>query len=277
MNNKFLALSVFASLIALSTIATAYAVGPPQGPPMNNSAPLKERLQAFYEAKEAYINQKRLCKEEVLITQAPSGTCWTRLKPMMINLLLNQINLTTHRLIQLRELNITFSNIDEINSQLTTAKAVFEDSLSSKYLIKSTAKNLETLINEIEATALENQTAKLITQMDNLIEKADSITVKLEAKLESLRALGVNVAELEASLNDYKAELANTKASVADAKEKYSQMSSSAEINALAAEVRTFINNAQNYLVKAFDKAILMIPNMSEGEQGMMNQTGGAE
>ncbi|VVB76474.1 Uncharacterised protein [Candidatus Tiddalikarchaeum anstoanum] len=271
--NKILIL-IICLAFAFPAISLVYAVGtPPAQPPaqnasINDSQPLKDRLTAFYDAKELYINQKRQCKENAIITDAPSGTCWNLLKPVLIGLLQQQIELTDKRLIQLRGLNVTFPNIDEINATLNEARTIFADPDSSKYLIKSTASNLETLINQIEERALINQTEKLISQMDNLMLKADAITVKLDAELNILRAFGVDVTELENSLNDYKDNLAQTKEDIAAAKAKYAEMNSSEGISDLAREVREFINNANNYLVKAFDKANAMIPLMRNSEQG---------
>ncbi|HLE06638.1 MAG TPA: hypothetical protein VI790_04745, partial [Candidatus Nanoarchaeia archaeon] len=235
-------LVIIFSLISIFTVSLAHATTPP-GPQGDGDVPLKERLEAFYDDKESYIDQKRQCKEEVMITQAPSGTCWTRLRHLMINLLLKQLNLTHLRLVQLNDKNITFPNINDINNQLSEAKTIFENQASSKYLVKSTAKNLEDLVNDIEKTATWNQTEKLITQMDKLMVKADDITVKLEAKLSELKVIGIDVTELESSLNDYKIELASTKDSVINAKAKYAEMNSADEISVLASEVRTFINN----------------------------------
>jgi len=267
-------LVIIFSLISIFTVSLAHATTPP-GPQGDGDVPLKERLEAFYDDKESYIDQKRQCKEEVMITQAPSGTCWTRLRHLMINLLLKQLNLTHLRLVQLNDKNITFPNINDINNQLSEAKTIFENQASSKYLVKSTAKNLEDLVNDIEKTATWNQTEKLITQMDKLMVKADDITVKLEAKLSELKVIGIDVTELESSLNDYKIELASTKDSVINAKAKYAEMNSADEISVLASEVRTFINNAQNFLVKAFDKAKAMSLSISNTEAQVSNQAVG--
>lgn len=262
MKNKCL---IFILIILL--VSTAFALEGPQGPlPENDTQPLKERLEFFYEAKEGYINQKIQCKEEVMITQAPQGTCWERLKPVLINLVLDQINLTERRLAQLHDKNITFPDIDSIKTQLDQGKSIFTNQGSSKNLLKSTAKNLENLVNDIEETATRNQTGTLITQMDNLMIKADDITAKLEIKLEELRNAGVDVTSLESSLEDYKAEIETTKVSVNEAKVKYAQMGSTGEIADLATQVRTLINNAQNNLVKAFDKAKAMSLSMSQSE-----------
>lgn len=291
MKNRILIGFVLMAVLIFSTLALAQGAGtPPSGPPQgggtppsgppaqtpgNDTQPLKERLGEFYAAKESYINQKRQCKEESVRTNAPSGTCWNRLRPTMVGLLLREVALTQRRLIQLHDKNITIPDRSRVDARLAEAKAVFEDSGSSKYLLKSTAKNLEDLINEIEETALQGQADKLITQMDHLMVKADAITLKLDAKLSELKASGYDTGELERSLNDYKAELAKTKENIADAKARYAQMGSTQDLSQLAKEVRTFINNAQNYLVKAFDKARKMVPAMSGAEGPGDNQPQG--
>jgi len=245
--------------------------GLPTPPPPNvgnDSQPFKERLEAFYTAKENYINQKRICKESSAATNAPSGTCWNKLKPLMQAILLNEVDLTEKRLIQLQEQNITIPNRNGIDLKLAEAKAVFADSGSSKYAMKSAAKNVEDIVNQIEEIATQNQPEILIRQMDNLMVKADSITTKLDAKLIELKASGYNTAELENSLADYKADLAKTKEEIANAKARYAQTNNTRDISQMAKEVRNFINNAQNYLVKAFDKARAMVPEMSDAEKG---------
>jgi hypothetical protein len=234
----------------------------------NETQPFKERLEAFYIAKENYINQKRMCKESSAATNAPSGTCWNKLKPLMQRILLNEVDLTEKRLIQLQEQNITFPNRNEIDAKLAESKAVFADSSSSKYAMKSAAKNVEDLVNQIEEVATQNQPEILIRQMDNLMVKADSITTKLDAKLFELKASGYNTAELENSLTEYKADLAKTKEEIANAKARYAKTNNTQDISQMAKEVRNFINNAQNYLVKAFDKARAMVPEMSDAEKG---------
>ena len=294
MKNNVLMVFVLIAVLIFSTITLAQGAGKPPTAPTaptlpsaqnmgDDTQPLKERLEAFYDAKESYINQKRQCKENSVATNAPSGTCWNLLKPTMVGLLLKEVAFTGKRLVQLRDKNVTFPNHDEIAAKLAEAKAVFEDSSSSKYLLKSTAQNLENLINQIEETALQNQTEKLITQMDKLMVKADAITVRLDAKLSELRAAGNDVGELENSLSQYKAELAKTKENIASAKAKYAQINSTQEISQLAKEVRTFIDNANNYLVKAFDKARKIVPAMDKSEKGgnvessdlAINETGG--
>lgn len=273
------------ALLTLLAVSLAQGEGTSPTPPDQNSGtppttsdindetkPLKERLEEFYTEKERYIEQKRQCKEESVTTNAPSGTCWDRLKPMMQRILLKQVILTEKRLIQLKDRNITFHDIEEINAKLTEFKAVFENSDSSKFTIKSAANNVEDLINKIEEKATWNQTDKLIKQMDNIMEKADALTNKLETKLNELKASGYNTGELEKSLDEYKTYLAETKKNIAEAKAKYEEMGSAQEINLLAKEVRTFINNAKNYLEKGFDKARTIVPEMSGAEQGGMNQ-----
>ncbi len=251
---------------------------PPSGPGTQNAGddqkPLKERLEAFYDAKESFINQKRQCKEESAATNAPSGTCWTKLRPVMIGILLNEVRLTGQRLGELQKKNITFSDFDEIVAQLQDARKVFEDSTSSKDLIKSTAKGIEDLVNKIEEKATAKQPEVLIRQMDNLLVKADALTAKLESKLEELRTAGNDVSSLESSLADYKANLAKAKENVASAKAKYSAGGSVEDIAAMAKEVRELINNAKNYLEKAFDKTKKMVPDMGEGNGGNNESNG---
>lgn len=245
---------------------------PPSAPTAPNigdeKQPLKPILEDFYTEKEKYIDQKRQCKEEVVKTNAPPGTCWNRLKPMMVGILLKEVTLIEKRLVQLQDKNITIPNRDAIDAKLTEAKAVFSNSGSSKYALKSAAKTVEDIINQIEEIAMQDQADELITQMDNLMVKADSITSKLDAKLSELKASGYNTDELEKSLTDYKADLAKTKENIANAKARYAQMNSAQDISQLAKEVRSFINNAQNFLVKAFDKARIMVPEMSSAEKG---------
>ena len=279
MKTKILIVFVLMAVLTFSTTNLAQAAGappsaptPPPAPTAPNiggeKQPLKEILETFYTEKENYINQKRQCKEEAVITNAPSGTCWNRLKPMMSGILLKEITLIEKRLVQLQDKNITIPNRNEIDAKLTEAKAVFSNSGSSKYAMKSAAKTVEDIINQIEEIAMQDQADKLITQMDNLMVKADSITIKLDAKLSELKASGYNTAELEKSLTEYKADLAKTKENIANAKAKYAQMNSAQEISQLAKEVRSFINNAQNYLVKGFDKARKMVPEMGDAEKG---------
>ncbi len=54
----------------------------------------------------------------------------------------------------------------------------------------------------------------------------------------------------------------------ANAKARYAQTNSTQELSQMAKEVRNFINNAKNYLEKAFDKARKMVPEMSDAEKG---------
>lgn len=279
MNIKILMVFFLMAVLTFSTLNFAQAVGTPPPAPTPPSAsvapnmsgekqPFKPILEDFYTQKEKYIDQKRQCKEEVVRTNAPSGTCWNRLKPMMVGILLKEVTLIEKRLAQLQDQNITIPDRNEIDAKLTDAKAVFSNSGSSKYALKSAAKTVEDIINQIEEIAMQDQADKLITQMDNLMVKADSITSKLDAKLSALKASGYNTDELEKSLIDYKADLAKTKENIANAKAKYAQMNSAQEISQLAKEVRSFINNAQNYLVKGFDKARKMVPEMNDAEKG---------
>ena len=170
----------------------------------DSAKPLRDRLNEFYTDKENYINHKRQCKEESAATNAPSGTCWNKLRPLMTGLLQKEIVLTQKRLLQLDDKNITIPNRADIDKRLIEAKAIFANSGSSKALIKSTAKSVEEMVNQIEDIATQNETGKLIKQMDNLMIKADRITNSLDAKLSSLKASGYNTAELEASLIQYK-------------------------------------------------------------------------
>jgi hypothetical protein len=201
MKNKVLIAIVLIAALIFSTIAAAAEPGtPPTAPTGPNSGsgpgltagsdnqPMKERLQEFNDDKDSFIKQKKACKEESMMTNAPQGTCWDKLKPVMIAIMMKEIKLTGIRLMQLRQKNITFSNYDEINATLNEAYAVLSDSSSSKEQIKSTAKKLEDLINQIEDEATKNQPKVLIAQMDNLMAKADSATKKMDSKLAKLKA-----------------------------------------------------------------------------------------
>jgi hypothetical protein len=291
MNNKILLVLVLTAVLTFSIINLGQAAGPvpPTPPPQNmgtghptppapnvgnETQPFKERLEAFYTAKENFINQKRKCKESAVATNAPSGTCWNKLKPLMQGILLKEVELTEKRLVQLQDENITIPNRNEIDAKLAESKAVFADSGSSKYAVKSAAKNVEDIVNQIEEVATQKQPEILITQMDNLMVKADSITTKLDAKLSELKASGYNTAELENSLTQYKADLAKTNEEIANAKARYAQTNNTQDISQMAKEVRNFINNAQNYLVKAFDKARAMVPEMSDAEKGGKGKEG---
>ena len=268
MKNKIIMVFVLVAILTFSAIGFAQPE-PPSGPPTagSDTQPLKERLEAFYDAKEDFMNQKRQCKEFAAATNAAKGTCWDRLKPMMINILLQQIALTDKRMAQLQEKGVAIPDIDAIKAKIAEAKAVFEDSGASKEAIKSSATDMETIINQIEETALQGHADVLIKQMDNLMEKADAITSRLEERLSAMKAAGQDVTDLESSFEQYKADLAQTKQNIASAKAKYAQMESSDEISQLAKEVRALIDNAQNSLVKGFDKAKALAPRMS-GPQG---------
>lgn len=244
----------------------------------NDTAPLKQRLEVFYDDKESYINQKRQCKEEVVVTNAPSGTCWDRLKPVMVGLLQKEIMLTGKRLTQLDANNITIPNRAKIDSVLASAKATLSDPTASKIAIKSAAKSLEEAINDIEDAATENQPQVLIKQMDNLMIKSDALTAKLESKLAILKAQKYDTGELERMLTDYKSDLAKAKEEIASAKAKYADSNNSSDIAKVAKEIRTFINNSKQYLEKAFDKARKMVPEMSGSEGGQQpNGSGGKQ
>ena len=272
------------ALLVFSTIAIAQGPGGPPSPPNASSQPkgptadeqnqpLKERLEAFYIEKENYINQKRRCKEMAVQTNAPSGTCWDEMKPVMIGILLKQLGLTKKRLEQLKEKSIVIPNIDEIGPKLEKAKAVFEASGSSKITLKATAKEVEDIINQIEEAATVNQADVLIKQMDNLMVKADELVSKLDAKLGELRSAGNEVRELEKALDEFKVDLAKTKESITKAKAKYAEMKSAKEISKLAKEVRAFIDAAKNSLEKGFDKARKIVPMINDSDKGGNGQT----
>lgn len=314
----FILISVF-TMLALSSIVLAQPAGksppsPPSGPgangmqppsppsppsgnmtppssptmgsrngskPGNDSKPMKERLEELYTSKESYINQKRQCKEEAMKTNAEKGTCWDKLKPVMKGLLLKEIIITRMRLMQLRDKNITFDNIEEINKTLNDAQKVLEDESSSKDLIKSTAKTLEELINTIEDEATKNQPGLLIKQMDNLMIKADQLTAKLEKRLNDLKVSGTDVTSLEEAFTQYKLDLEKAKENIASAKVKYAEAKSSEEIAKVAKEIRTFLNDAKNSLEKAFDQVKKMSPSMDDsgkgGKDGKGNNSNGGD
>ena len=90
----------------------------------------------------------------------------------------------------------------------------------------------------------------------------------IETLTDELKAAKYKTDELENSLNDYKIQVASAKENIAAAKVKYAEMNSTSELETVAKDVRTLVNNAQNYLVKSFNKIKSMLPDMSKGEQG---------
>lgn len=239
------------------------AMSPPgQG---NVSKPMKEMLQQFFTEKEQFIEQKRQCKEEAVRTNAEKGTCWTKLQPVMLGLLNKELMLTRQRLEQLRNQSIQINNIEDIRAKLEAAKAVFEDSASTKEEIKAQAKIVEQIILDIEDQATIKEPEVLIKQMGDIIKKANALAAKLDIKIADLKATGYDTSEFETMLADFKEDVKDAEDKVDEAKATYDANKSAEDLTKIVKEIRTMITDAESSLEKAIDKAKALNQNMNQG------------